>query len=297
MLKVSLVSKSFFKKTVLSNIDLHLKEGIIAGIMGHNGSGKSTLLKILSGEYKADAGIVSFNDKNIPRKILGILFQHKSLDEKLTVQENLEYAQRLYGPKDLDKINFILNKARLFDRKKELVIKLSGGMRRRLEIYRSFMHDPKILLLDEPTAGLDIEEVDNFYIFLKEYVSEKKAIALVSTHQAHEAKNANLLFMMNKGKIVKEGDPESFLKDLQFLNVRFTLLENIEKILEKINNLPIKLVFFDKDKNNFHYQIPKLKINTFLKIIGEEENNIQHISIEKASLKDAYLMAIKEMTD
>jgi len=204
MLACKNISFSFGTKRIFENLNLAIDEGQIAAVIGQNGSGKTTILKILMGAIVSKEGALFLDNQKISNKIsqkasyrqlLGILFQHESLDRRLSVRENLLYAGMLYGIDAADLKNSIdqaLKRADLIAHKDTPVKKLSGGMARRIEIYRAFMHKPKLLLLDEPTSGLDPESIKFFFDFLKKYVYLNKAAAIFSTNRPEEIENSDL---------------------------------------------------------------------------------------------------------
>lgn len=205
-------------------------------LFGHNGSGKSTLLKMLGGSLPIRSGTVTFmgepaigRDGFLRRDIrssFGVLFQTSSSDEKLSAYDNLFFCARMYGlgrDQAHARALWALKHATLEERAHEPVKKLSGGMRRRLELYRCFVHAPKVIVLDEPTAGLDVAEVSKFFGFLAGYRAETRAAIIMASHQADELLFANHVAMMKDGVILEHGSPNAMLAQLDYLRCSFSL--------------------------------------------------------------------------
>lgn len=211
-LKISNVKKSFAGTPVLRGINLELKGSEIIGLVGKSGCGKSTLLKILVGYYKADEGSIFLKNKNISgkpmelRRVVGYTTQENSFYEKLSVLENMKYYASLYGlPLGMQKsrIDSLLEQVGLLEHKATLAENLSGGMKRRLDFAISLIHNPSVLILDEPTAGLDPLLVDNFWNIVKEAVSGDGRIAIVASHTLSEIeKYCTKAAVINNGRVI-----------------------------------------------------------------------------------------------
>ncbi|MBN2368184.1 ABC transporter ATP-binding protein [Candidatus Woesearchaeota archaeon] len=204
------ISKSFGKKRVLNKIDLKIYHGDIFGLLGGSGSGKSTLTNILLGICKPDSGKVLFNgvditgDSYILRKIVGLTTQENSFYDKLTVYENMMYYSNLYRVKkprkELKKhIDSILSSVALSSSKNTLAESLSGGMKRRLDFAISIVHNPELLILDEPTTGLDPLLVKQFWDVVKKVGGEKKTILVISHIFSEIKENCNRVGILSKG--------------------------------------------------------------------------------------------------
>lgn len=218
----------------LKRVSLTVADNSLVALFGHNGSGKSTLLKLLGGSLPVQSGGVEVFQKPAigrdgylrtdMRHHFGLLFQGTSSDEKLSLMDNLIFSARLFGlsrENARERALWALAQASLSDRAREPVKKLSGGMRRRLELYRCFLHWPKIVLLDEPTAGLDSAEVAKFFDFLKAYLKETRASVIMASHHADELLFADLVCMMKDGEIIAQGTPNAMLAKLDYLRCVF----------------------------------------------------------------------------
>lgn len=197
LLEIKEVSKSFGGKKVLDNLSLELYPGEIVGLVGRSGCGKSTLIKILVGYYTPDGGRILFNGRDVTRhfskvkEIVGYTTQENSFYEKLTVYENMVYYSNLYNVSfraRKERINYLLKSVELYNSKDILAGNISGGMKRRLDFAISLLHNPKLVILDEPTTGLDPILVENFWKIVTEIVKEQKITVLVSSHLLSEVK-------------------------------------------------------------------------------------------------------------
>ncbi|MFM8315812.1 MAG: ABC transporter ATP-binding protein [Deltaproteobacteria bacterium] len=211
------------KQPALRNISLEVNEASIFGILGPNGGGKSTTFKILSTLMKPQQGEVKICGVDVVRQpgqvrsFLGVVFQAPALDKKLTVEENIYHQGHLYGIRGaalIQKTEALLKRLGLWEKKDEKTENLSGGQKRRLEITKSLIHNPKILILDEPTTGLDPlarREVWNYLKFLRE---KEKITILVTTHLLDEAEDCDEIALIDKGQVVCCGNPSKLRNDL-----------------------------------------------------------------------------------
>ncbi|MBU0756756.1 MAG: ABC transporter ATP-binding protein [Nanoarchaeota archaeon] len=209
------ISKSFGRNRILSRLNLTINKGEIYGLIGPSGCGKSTLMKILLGIYEPDSGKISINDRDYTeniakiRNFVGFTTQENSFYGKLTVYENMRYYANLYSlkrKKMRDHLETILRDVELFSARKTLADNISGGMKRRLDFAISLIHDPDILVLDEPTTGLDPLLVAQFWQVVRK-VQERGKTVLVSSHIFSEIEEScTKVGIMNKGTIVHEID-------------------------------------------------------------------------------------------
>ncbi len=217
MIEIVGLSHSYGAKAVLNNLSLSIKPGEIFGILGPNGAGKSTLINILitlikrgSGSVRID-GIDIDDDPMAIRSRLGVVFQDSTLDERLTARENLYFHSKLYGIplRKIDaRVSDALNGIGLGDRAVELVMNLSGGMKRRLEIARAFIHEPNILILDEPTTGLDPQSRKMIWERMRQLNRELGTTIVLSTHYLEEAENCDRIAIIDRGEIIATGSPD-----------------------------------------------------------------------------------------
>lgn len=217
MIKISNVSHSYGNRKVLDSVSLEVPRGEIFGLLGPNGSGKTTLLRILSTAFPLTQGeveIAGFNLKTQAfeiRRILGVVFQSPSLDGKLTVMENVLCQGRLYGLGGkllIKKAGVMLDQLGVADRAKDRVNRLSGGLKRRVEIAKSLLHEPQLLVLDEPSTGLDPVSRRDVWDYLKKIQKTHGITVLVTTHLMEEAELCGRLAILHQGRAAACGTPE-----------------------------------------------------------------------------------------
>ena len=215
--EVENLSHAYGDRNALADVSFGINAGEIFSFLGPNGSGKTTLFKILATLMPVERGKVTLFGHNLAREwghvreYLGVVFQHPSLDLKLTVSENLRHHGHLYGLWGGDlkhRIREVLNQHQLTDRAGDLVETLSGGLRRRAELAKTLLHQPRLLLLDEPTAGLDpiarrklLESLDN----LRETA---EVTVILTTHILDEADTCDRVGILNSGELVAVGSPD-----------------------------------------------------------------------------------------
>lgn len=189
------LSFSYGKRPVLNSISFSIESGEVVGILGVNGAGKSTLLKLLCGLLPIQRGFIS----SIPRENLGVVFQECSLDSTLTGHENLKLFSKLYAKSQVPSVlpGLDLN---------QQVKKMSGGTKRKLELARVFVHSPSLVLMDEPTTGLDLHAFEEFWADLR----SKKATILINTHKADEAERCDRLLLIHEGRVLLSETPREF---------------------------------------------------------------------------------------
>jgi lipooligosaccharide transport system ATP-binding protein len=219
-IELSGVVKRFGPITAVDGLDLDVPEGICLGLLGPNGAGKSTTMRLLTGQAIPDAGELRVlghvlpGDSKAARAKMGVVPQLDNLDVDVTVEDNLAVYARLYRVKDVGAaVDRALDLARLRDRRRDAVDELSGGMRRRLLLARGLVHEPKLVLLDEPTVGLDPQIRTELWTLIGELKSRGTTI-LMSTHYIEEAERlADEVAVMTKGKIISRGKPADLIAE------------------------------------------------------------------------------------
>jgi ABC-2 type transport system ATP-binding protein len=215
------ISKFFGAQKALEDVSFGVEQGECFGLLGPNGAGKTTLVNILSGFLLPDSGEISFLGKSysfIPLEIrgeIGIVPQEIALYENLTVYDNLRYFGELYGLRGKflnERIQKLLKEVELLERKKQKVKTLSGGMKRRVNLIAGLIHSPKLLLVDEPTVGVDPQARLFIYSLIKKLANEGMAV-LYTTHYLREAEElCRRMAILDKGKVVALGSREEILK-------------------------------------------------------------------------------------
>jgi ABC-2 type transport system ATP-binding protein len=215
-IELDALSHNYGKRLALDQLSFQVRPAEIFGLLGPNGSGKTTLFRILStlmvptGGRATIQGFDVARDPNGVRQRIGIVFQARSLDLKLTVAENLRHQGHLYGLRGAQlksRISEVLGRVGLADRAGHPVETLSGGMQRRVELAKGLIHSPSVLLLDEPSTGLDPGARRDVWQYLKTLRDEEGATVLVTTHLMEEAEHCDRLAILSEGKLVALGSP------------------------------------------------------------------------------------------
>ena len=216
IIKISHLNKRFGEVKAVNDLSFHVKKGELFAFLGVNGAGKSTTISILCGLLKKDSGTVLVNGIETDKagaqtkRMLGVVFQDSVLDKPLTVKENLMSRAALYGitGKAFDKRLMELVEILDFDEfLNRPVGKLSGGQRRRIDIARALLHRPEILILDEPTTGLDPQTRQLIWNVIEKLQKTENMTVFLTTHYMEEAANAGYVVILDKGSIVAEGTP------------------------------------------------------------------------------------------
>ena len=210
-------------RTALNGVSFDVRPAELFGLLGPNGSGKTTLFRILSTLMVPTSGsatIAGFDAVRQPgalRRHIGVVFQAQSVDLKLTAYENLWHQGHLYGlrgPELKKRINEILTRVGLLDRSADRVETFSGGMQRRIELAKGLLHHPEVLLLDEPTTGLDPGARRDLWQYLQILRDEERVSVIVTTHLMEEAERCDRLAILNEGNLVALGTPEALTREI-----------------------------------------------------------------------------------
>ncbi|MFX0081544.1 MAG: ABC transporter ATP-binding protein [Candidatus Hodarchaeota archaeon] len=232
MIKVSGLSKSFGSFKAVENLEIDIQKGEIYGLIGPNGSGKTTTILVLLDILNPDPGAqITIAGKKIPKKIndvyhkIGYMPQELSLYLDLTVEQNLKFFGKIYKiPKVIinSRIQEVLDLINLTEYKKRLISKCSGGMQRRCSLAVALLHEPEILILDEPTVGIDPELRIEFWNYFKKISTERGVTILITTHYLAESINCDRIGLMNK-KILISGTPLELMEKVK-------RLKNLERL-------------------------------------------------------------------
>lgn len=217
IVSVDKLTHKYGSRTALDGLSFGVAEGSVFGVLGPNGGGKSTLFRILATMMAPDEGKVVVAGRDIERepdavrRHIGVVFQSQSLDKKLTVDENLTSQGHLYGmsgSKLRRRIEEAVQKLGIEDRLGDIVQTLSGGLRRRVEIAKALLHSPTVLLMDEPSSGLDPGARRELTAYIAELRSEQGVTVLLTTHILEEAEQCDRLLLLHEGRSVAEGSPD-----------------------------------------------------------------------------------------
>ena len=219
-LEVINLDKDYNNKKAVKNISFRINKNEIVGLLGPNGCGKTTTIGMILGLLKPSKGKILINGEEIEKKRVKILDQlnfispYIELPKKLTVKQNLEVYARLYDIENLKKkIDYLTEELKLNDLLYKITGELSSGQKNRVSLAKSIINDPKVLLLDEPTASLDPETGDYVRSFLEDYQKQKKTSILLTSHNMLEVERlCSSVLMMNNGLIIDSGKPKELIK-------------------------------------------------------------------------------------
>ena len=293
------VNKTFLKKTqevkALIDFSITIKSGTIHGLLGPNGAGKSTFINILGGLVKKNSGNVNICGINIDKNIklskfkIGIVPQELNIDPFFSPAELLELQAGLYGvPKRIRKTDEILENLKLTDQRNAYARTLSGGMRRRLLIGKALVHDPEIIILDEPTAGVDIDIRTSVWDYIKRISREGKTVCL-TTHYLEEAENlCDNITIINHGRKIIEGSKNELLSIISTKTVSFVLDKKIFVPNELNEYKPILTnnilkISYDKNRTN---------IKKIIDILTKNQINFKEINTLEGDLEDVFIKVI-----
>ena len=282
----------------LNNLNLDVKEGEIFGLLGPNGAGKTTFINILAGTVIKTSGEVNvwgFNlDKN-PRQVrasIGIVPQEVVLDPFFSPKRTLELQAGLYGVKKKERITDTILKLVSLDKQANSYARsLSGGMKRRLLIAKALVHQPPIIFLDEPTAGVDVELRKNLWENVKSLNNQGVTIIL-TTHYLEEAeKMCNRIGILNKGNLVALDSTKNLLNKIQTKKVTF----KINKRIEIQDNVLDSLKILSNEENEIcvSYEKSKINIEEIINLFKKANVQIYDISTDDGDLEDVFLRLIK----
>ena len=228
-LDIQNVSHNFGSFTALDNVSLEINSGDFTVLLGLNGAGKTTLYSLITRLYNNSSGSIKIygfdvrEESSNALKNIGVVFQQPTLDLDLSVKENLEYHSSLHGINSNDaqkRINDEISRVKLTDKIKSKIRSLSGGQRRRVEIARSLLHKPKLLLLDEPTVGLDIGSRQMILKHVKALCKKNNLAVLWATHLIDEIDKGEKVIVIDKGRVVETGDVSKIVKKTKTRNIR-----------------------------------------------------------------------------
>ena len=294
------VNKTFIKKNkktlALQNFNIQIKKGSIHGLLGPNGAGKSTFINILGSLVKKDSGNINICNLNIDSETkqskfkIGIVPQELNIDPFFTPYELLELQAGLYGiRKTKRKTDEILENVGLIDQKNSYARTLSGGMRRRLLVAKALVHSPEMLILDEPTAGVDVDLRKSIWNYIKK-INKLGTTICLTTHYLEEAEElCDRITILNNGKVIKDDTKNNLLKIISNKTVLFQIDSEIfipnelKNFNPKIENSNLKITY---DKNT-------TSLKEIIDILNKNKISFQEINTFESDLEDIFLKLVK----
>ena len=286
----------------LKSINLNIKKGEIFAMLGPNGAGKTTLISIICGIVKPSSGKVTVDNFDIiddyreTRSRIGLVPQELTLEQFETVFNNVSYSRGLYGKKpDPQHIEKILKQLSLWDKKDQRLRQLSGGMKRRVLIAKALSHEPSILFLDEPTAGVDVELRQDMWKIVEELRATGVTIIL-TTHYIEEAEAiADRVGVINQGEIIVVEDTKELLKKMGHKKLTVDLQEEISKIPDSLDKYKLVL---GKNKMSIDYtynvQAEQTGITNLLQDIKDAGLKLKDLKTEQSTLEKIFVSLVKE---
>ena len=275
-------------RLALNAVSFTVQRGELFGLLGPNGGGKTTLFRILTTLMNPIEGSVRLDGGPIDRRKIGVVFQSPSLDKKLTVLENLRHQGHIYGQRGAQlraRIDELLARFGLTDRANEMVEKLSGGLRRRVELAKGLLHKPELLLLDEPSTGLDPLARRDLGNYLQELRDKDGVTVLLTTHIMEEADRCNRLALLDRGKLVALDSPHA-LKERVGGDVVTVGIRDADGMLARIEKrFGVKPTIVDRA---LHVEWPRG--HEFVPALVEAfPGEIDWVSVGKPTLEDVFI--------
>lgn len=299
-IKIKEVSKSFGDLEALKKASLSIGKGQIFGLLGPNGAGKSTLINIISGLLRQDSGVVEIFGKTGDKKIIGVTPQENSFYEELSVWENLVFFGHMYGVpgKKLNKrVEGLIRSLELWDKKDTPAGYLSGGMKKRLSVGCSLVHEPKILILDEPTVGLDPDARQVLWRIVQD--THKKGVTIIiTTHYMDEADFlCDRIAIMHRGNVIAIGKP-SELKNLvgeDVIEIKTSPGESNEELLSFAKIIPaVSSVGENVGKPRIRTKKADEVLPKLIKYANKINEKVVRVNVRKTTLEDVFMTLTQE---
>lgn len=299
MLHIEHLSKTFDTIKAVDDISFEVAEGEIFGFLGPNGAGKTTTISMIAGLLKPDSGKIRINSLDLDgdlkkiKRLMGVVPQEMAFYEELTAKENLRFWGKLQGVRKKkleERVQYYLEKTGLLGRENEALKKYSGGMKRRINLIIGLIHEPKLLLLDEPTAGIDIQTKLNIYEIIKE-ASSKGTTILYTTHNLQEAEElCHRIAILDLGKILAMGTLNELVqivgeKDIVIVSGKFSI-DQARTIISSFQQATVLSI--EEGKIVFSLEASK-NISTVLEEFFKKGITIDDVSIKQPNLESVFL--------
>lgn len=280
------LTKKFQNYTAVDHLDISVPAGKLTAYLGTNGAGKSTTIAMLIGTLTPIEGKIYFKGQPLEKvsrkeKKIGVVFQNSILDKELTVWQNLKIRAQLNKNYQKDKLETLMKKTGIYEFAKKPYGKLSGGMRRKVDITRALLNEPEILFLDEPTTGIDIQSRQEIWRLLHQLKEEKHLAIFLTTHYLEEAENADNLYILRKGKLIESGSAQSLKEKYDVPTLRLITSEEIQ------DSRAHKV-----EENEYHFICQDEK--EALSIVNQYQKIILYFSFLPTDLNEIFLKLTKE---
>jgi len=289
------LTKRYAQNVAVDNLSLEVESGQFFGLLGPNGSGKTTTIHMLSTLLKPSEGSILINGIDVsqnPREVrrqIGLVFQESALDRTLSVEENLLFCAGLHGLKKRqvkERISALLELFSLENKKSAPVASLSGGMRRSVDIIRGVLHQPKILFLDEPTVGLDIQSRRRIWRFIQRLIQDQSLTVILTTHYLEEATPCDVTSFIKAGCVVSSGTPDSLIKEFAQTVVEVEC-DNPDVLLKRID-IPRSQIIAD-DSSSILIRVLDDEKPDLEKIQTTLSEGAMSFKVRKPNLNDVFL--------
>ena len=303
VVSVKNLSKTYSNQfQALNNINLDIKQNEIFALLGPNGAGKTTLISIICGIVTPSIGTVEVGNYDIikdyrkTRSQIGLVPQELTLEQFEIVYNNVSYTRGLYGkPPDPEHIEKILKDLSLWDKKDSKINELSGGMKRRVLIAKALSHEPSVLFLDEPTAGVDVELRKDMWEVIKN-LRNKGVTIILTTHYIEEAEAiADRVAVINKGEMIVVDETSNLIKSLGQKTLTIDLHETIKTLPETLKNYKLTIVNEGLSIDyQYDTQSKQTGITSLLQDMKEAGLKLKDLNTEQSSLEKIFVELVKE---
>lgn len=295
------VTKRYDDQLAVDKVNFTIHAGELYGLLGPNGAGKSTLISMLCGIVKIDQGEIKVGGYSIEKdpgrvkKVIGYVPQELAIFNNLTIWDNLDYFAGMYDLKrkiKKERIEEAIEITGLKEWSKQKVKKLSGGMKRRLNLAAAILHHPEILIMDEPTVGIDPQSRNHILEFTRELNKKNGTTIIYTSHYMEEIQSlCDKLIILDEGKEVIKGTKEEILRTvIDETTIEIRIINKRPKILEEIRNLKgVVEVFFEEDKVKVIVKSAKYRIEDLLMTIQQSGSQILDMTIDQPNLETVFL--------
>ncbi|MBM7600260.1 ABC-2 type transport system ATP-binding protein [Virgibacillus halotolerans] len=301
MLELVDLSKKYKQFYAVKNLNMFIEKGEIVGLLGPNGAGKSTAISMLSSLVEPTEGDVRFNNKSVIkkpaplRKVIGMVPQEVALYDDLTAEENLHFFGRIYrltGAQLKQRVNEVLEIIGLTDRRKDIVKKFSGGMKRRLNIGAALLHEPEVIIMDEPTVGIDPQSRNYILETVKRLNKEKGMTVLYTSHYMEEVEFlCDRIYIMDKGDLIASGTKDEIKRILsaeKTISIQADRLN--DSFISKLKQHPtINRVIAEEKEITIMVAKEINMFSTLIKIAEDAGIELNSVDIKTPTLEDVFL--------